>query len=175
MKSIHLSKWDQEEYVLGQRTPEMVSHLAECSVCRAGVARMEHGVTLFKNSAMEWSGESLGSRIQALPMQLPHRQTRRLPFPALKWAIAAILLVLALLPLYLLGNRAKQQQAAKANKQDMSAPISDDALLQQVDEEVSVAVPSSMEPLTHLVTANPEAGSNAIPSAGGSQHHAQTN
>ena len=35
-----------------------------------------------------------------------------------------------------------------------AAQISDDALLEQVDEQVSVAVPSSMESLTHLVSAD---------------------
>ena len=34
MKINHLSPWEQEEYVLGQRTPEMLRHLTECAGCR---------------------------------------------------------------------------------------------------------------------------------------------
>ena len=37
MKTNHLSPWEQEEYVLNQRTPEMLRHLTECAGCRAAV------------------------------------------------------------------------------------------------------------------------------------------
>ena len=54
-----------------------------------------------------------------------------------------------------------------------ASQISDDALLEQVDEQVSVAVPSSMESLTHLVSTQNSAGSAAA--APGSKHIVQTN
>jgi hypothetical protein len=44
-------------------------------------------------------------------------------------------------------------------------------LLEQVDEQVSVAVPSSMESLTHLVSAN----HNSRTVTAGSKHIVQTN
>ena len=50
---------------------------------------------------------------------------------------------------------------------------SDDALLDQVDEQVSVAVPSSMESLTHLVSTG--SNSSAASSERGSRHLVQTN
>jgi hypothetical protein len=78
----------------------------------------------------------------------------------MQWAFAAVvpvvLLLLALLPLHLF-----QFSSSPANHpavQISAAQISDDALLEQVDEQVSVAVPSSMESLTHLVSADNSSG-----------------
>jgi anti-sigma factor RsiW len=143
MKWTHLSTWDQEEYVLGQRTPEMVRHLAQCSSCFAQVEQMERGVALFRESAHVWSAESLAANPLKVPQVLP-RPTVGYPWA---WAMAALLFLMALLPLVFQRTRTETHQAAR-----IAAPMSDDALLQQVDEEVSVDVPSSMEPLTHLVS-----------------------
>ena len=76
--------------------------------------------------------------------------------------IPLVLLMLALLPLHLSSPRPTQLPQ-----------ISDDALLEQVDEQVSVAVPSSMESLTHLVST--ESSSGAVTAAAGSKHIVQTN
>jgi hypothetical protein len=165
MKTNHLSAWEQEEYVLNrgtdQRTPRMLRHLAECAECRAAVVQLEHGVGIFRSAAMEWSSECLAAR----PQQLQFVSARRLPVTALRWAVAVViplvLLAIALLPFHLSSPRALHPVAQ----------ISDDALLEQVDEQVSVAVPSSMESLTHLVSTE----SSASAAAQGSKHIVQTN
>ncbi len=143
MKWTHLSTWDQEEYVLGQRTPEMVRHLAQCSSCFAEVAQMEQGVALFRESATAWSADSLATH----PVRMPAAAVRPTSMHPWAWVLAAVLLLLALLPFSIEHTHLVTHQAAR-----MAEPMSDDALLQQVDEEVSVDVPSSMEPLTHLVS-----------------------
>ena len=74
----------------------MLRHLTECAECRAAVARLEHGVAFFRKRAVEWSSECLAAR----PQQLQFVSVRRLPASPLRWAIAAVpmvLLVLALL------------------------------------------------------------------------------
>ncbi len=161
MKTNHLSAWEREEYVLDQRTPQMLRHLAECAECRAAVERLEHGVSVFRRAAVEWSSECLATR----PQQLQFASMRRRSSTALRWAIAAIipivLLILALLPFHF------------SSPPRPAAQISDDALLEQVDEQVSVAVPSSMESLTHLVSTESSTGSTT--SAPGSKHIVQTN
>ena len=162
MKTTHLSAWEHEECVLGQSTPEMRSHLMECASCRAAVARLEHGVTLFRSAAMEWSSECLASR----PRQAPIVVSGRLPAVAVRWAIAgAVLLLFALLPFHLWSPRPVQPASG----------ISDDALLQQVDEQLSVAVPASMESLTHLVSTESGSGAAVATSAPGGKHFVQTN
>jgi anti-sigma factor RsiW len=157
MKWTHLSTWDQEEYVLGQRTPEMVRHLAQCSACFAEVERMERGIALFRESANVWSAETLISRPATTSAAAP----RHSAIHSWAWAMATLLFLIALLPFAYKRTHPVHQQAAQ-----IAAPISDDALLQQVDEEVSVEVPSSMEPLTHLVSTSNNSAATAAPITG---------
>lgn len=174
MRQTHLSAWEQEEYVIGQRMPEVTGHLAECAECQASVAGMQQRIALFREAALGWSAEHLEKSQLRVPR--PHAGQKRWPMlPAWQWALAVLFLLL-LLPLYRSGRHVgglmtHSNVALKADHE--AAPISDDALLQQVDEETSEAVPSSMEPLTHLVTTNPNASSNSALER--SQAHAQTN
>jgi anti-sigma factor RsiW len=173
MKTDHLSAWEQEEYILNQGTeqqsPQVLRHLAECSACRAEVARLEHGVAIFRSAAVEWSSQCLATR----PQQLQTVSLRRFSISAVRWAFAAVvplvLLLLALLPLHLF--HLSSPQVTRPVVQISAAQISDDALLEQVDEQVSVAVPSSMESLTHLVSADNSSGT----ATAGSKHFVQTN
>jgi hypothetical protein len=159
MKTNHLSAWEQEEYVLEQPTPQMLRHLSECAECRAAVALLEHGVGIYRQAGVAWSSQSLADR----PQQLQYVTAARRPVVALRWAVAAIIplviLLLALAPFRLSPPRPAQP----------AAEISDDALLDQVDEQLSVAVPSSMESLTHLVSTDGSAAGQ------GSKHLAQNN
>jgi anti-sigma factor RsiW len=167
MKTDHLSAWEQEEYILSQgaeqQDPQVLRHLTECPACRAEVARLEHGVAIFRSAAVDWSAHCLATsppRPQSVPL-------KRFPIVAMRWGLAAavpvVLLLIALLPLHLfhLSRPVIVRPAVQ---------MSDDALLEQVDEQVSVAVPSSMESLTHLVSAD-----NPSTATVGSKHIVQTN
>jgi hypothetical protein len=165
MNNSHLSPWEQEEYVLGQRTPAALRHLTECAGCRAAVARLEHGVAIFRSAAVDWSAECLSAR----PQQPVTTSRRGLPVVALRWAVAAAL------PLLLLIFSLVSFHPSTTRPVHTASEISDDALLEQVDQQLSVAVPSSMESLTHLVTTESGEGSVAETSAGGSKHIVQTN
>jgi predicted anti-sigma-YlaC factor YlaD len=164
MKTNHLSSWEQEEYVLGQRTPEMLRHLTECAGCRAAVAQLEHGLAIFRSAAVEWSSECLATR----PQQLNTSAGRKLPLLALRWAVAAVLPVLLLVFALVSFHPSSPRPVHPASD------ISDDALLEQVDQQLSVAVPSSMESLTNLVTTESRNGSVAA-SERESKHIVQTN
>jgi anti-sigma factor RsiW len=139
MKTSHLSRYEQQEYLLNQRTPEMLRHLAECSPCREEIAYLQQPLSAFRSIAVAYSAESLASRPQRA---LAPRQRSS---ATLRWALAAVvLLVLALLPFHLFTPKPAPTAVA----------MSDDALLEQVDEQLSVAVPSPMESLTHLVSSD---------------------
>ena len=156
MNTNHLSNWEQEEYLLNQRTPQMLRHMAECAACRDAIDRLDQTLGMFRTTAVAYSAQSLAGR----PLPVFSSARRWLPVHMLRWSFAAllplVLLALALLPLHL--STPKPVRTA--------APISDDALLEQVDEQLSVAVPSSMESLTHLVSArNTGADSSGLDSA----------
>jgi predicted anti-sigma-YlaC factor YlaD len=175
MKSTHMSAWDQEEYALGQRTPEMIEHVAKCAACRSGVEQLANGVALFRASAMEWSAECLETSLQAAP-GVPAQSKKAMGMPALKWAMAAVLFLLVLVPLARLLFHKTDSMKTDATNAPMhkvtpaaSAPLTDDALLEEVDQQVSDAVPDSMESLTHLVTTK-SSGSEVDAVREGGQH-----
>ncbi len=168
MKTNHLSPWEQEEYVIDRPTPQMLRHLNECAECRSAVEGSQHSTAIFRNAAVEWSAESLAARPRPL---LPAAEATR-PATALRWAIAAVLPLL-LMVLVLLGLHPTQRPVHPdaainaANDTANNAGNKDDALLEQVDEQLSVAVPASMESLTHLVstessTASERKGANRL-------------
>jgi len=137
MNSNHLSAWEQEEYVLDQRTPQMLRHLTECAECRAAVAQLEHGLGVYRKAAVQWSAESLATRPQQFIT------ARRQPILSLRWAMAAVIPIVLVL-IALLPFRASNPRPAQPVAQ-ISDDARDDALLDQVDAQISAAVPSSME------------------------------
>jgi hypothetical protein len=162
MNANHLSVWEQEEYILQQSADQRtLRHLEECAQCRDSVARLEDGLAIFRGAAMKWSAECLEARPAPRHFVSEQRPSN------FRWAFAAViplvLLLLALLPLHL-STPPPSRPAAQ---------MSDDALLEQVDEQVSVTVPSSMESLTHLVSAGTDAGDTG--SGRGSRHFVETN
>jgi hypothetical protein len=179
MKLTHMSTWDQEEFALGQRTPEMMAHVEQCADCRASVTQLEEGIALFRGTAMAWSEKCLETRLQHAPDPAAARTSAAsyVTMPALQWALAAVLLLLALVPVGFLAFH----RSAQVAKQDHSvpvttaAPLSDDALLQEVDQQVSEAVPDSMESLTHLVSTTAQGNAAGAKSVAESGQRAQTN
>jgi predicted anti-sigma-YlaC factor YlaD len=169
MKTTHLSPWEQEEYVIDRPTPQMLRHLNECAECRGAVEGLQRSTAIFRSAAVEWSAESLAAR----PRQLLVATGARRPVTALRWAIAAVL-PLVLMVLVFLGLHPSRRPVAvinTANNEANREANKDDALLQQVDEQLSVAVPASMESLTHLVSTE----SGPVSDSGGSKHLVQTN
>jgi hypothetical protein len=162
MNTNHLSAWEQEEYILQQdANQQTLNHLQECGQCRDAVAGLQNGLASFRSAVVDWSSECLASR----PQQWQVVSGRRVH--VLRWAVAAViplvLLLLALAPLHLSAPRPTQK----------AAQISDDALMEQVDEQVSVSVPSSMESLTHLVSTR--SNSSDAGSGRGGGHFVETN
>jgi anti-sigma factor RsiW len=141
MSNHHLSAFEQEEYVLGERTPEMLRHLAHCAECEADVARLQHSLALFRSAAVQWSDDCMATRLPQRPLA-----TKGFPLVAMRWAVAGVLPLLLLVLAFLEFHSPNQRPTRPV------AAISDDALLDQVDDQLSVAVPSSMESLTHLVS-----------------------
>ncbi len=139
MNGNHLSEWEQEKYLLGECTPAAERHLLDCAECRAAAERLENGVAWFRESALSWSAECAETHLRR---KLPRRAPRH-GF-AHGWAagcaaagLAAAMGLVAVLP------HARQTTAAPSAPPSMS----DDALLEQVDQQVSGSVPEAMQPL----------------------------
>ena len=139
--SQHLSSREISQWMIGGRTPQQEQHVRECSECGAELARMEASLALFRGSVRHWSDGQSRAEPPAVGSILRARGSRALP---MRWALAAAaLLVLAAVPIYRNAqDRQRQADLARA----------DALLLEQVDAEVSRAVPRPMEPLVKLVS-----------------------
>jgi hypothetical protein len=119
-----ISKW-----IMGERTLEEERHVRECTACRAEVDRMAGALAEFRGAMYQWTGE---------PPEARHpRAARYQP----RWALAALLLIAALWPIY---RNATQRRRAEVAREDA-------LLLQQVDAGVSRSIAPPMEPLAQLM------------------------
>jgi hypothetical protein len=140
--SQHLSSREVSQWMAGERTPQREQHVRQCPECGAELARMEAALALFRGSVRHWSEGQIRAEPPAIGNILPAR--RGSWAHPLRWAlVAATLLVLAAVPVYRnVQDRQRQAEIARA----------DALLLEQVDAEVSRAVPRPMEPLVKLVS-----------------------
>jgi hypothetical protein len=133
------------------------AHLLLCPACAAELANLRHSLSLFRQASTVHAGRELNN---LAPLSLPNRS---LLFPALQpahWFAVAATLLVALLPLQTL--RPHPMQSAAAITSD-SAPSqselqSDAALLDDVDREVSAAVPTSMRALADPTQSESQSG-----------------
>jgi anti-sigma factor RsiW len=133
----HLLPEDISRWLAGDRTSELEQHVGECEACAARLDRMENSLAEFRGSVQEWTARQTTPAPQMV-WQRNYRHT------AQRWLLAAASLVI------LVSASAYVQHARKISR---AAEIArEDALLEQVDSEISRAVPQTMEPLVNLVT-----------------------
>ena len=140
--SQHLSSREVSQWIIGERTPQQEQHVRQCPECGAELARMEAALALFRGSVRHWRGRQSRAEPPAIGSISPVRRGSRIQ--PVRWAlVAAALLVLAAVPIY--RNAQETQRQAEIARADA-------LLLEQVDAEVSRAVPRPMEPLVKLVS-----------------------
>jgi len=140
--SQHLSSQEISQWMIGERTPQQEQHVRQCSECGAELARLQAALALFRGSVRHCSGRQSRSEPSDIASILSVRRGPRIQ--PMRWALAAAaLLVLAAVPIYR-NAQDRQRQAEIAS--------ADALLLEQVDAEVSRAVPRPMEPLVKLVS-----------------------
>jgi hypothetical protein len=136
----HLSSEQFSWWMAGEHTAAEEQHTEECLACGAELARMEQALSLFRDSARDWAWQN-GS--EARDVWSAREAGHGFGVQALQWMAAALIVFLLV---------AIPMQMSKKNRQpEAGAAQIDTALLEQVDTEVSRAVPATMEPLATLV------------------------
>ena len=143
----HFSSEQISRWTIGERSAQEQEHARRCPECAAKLGDLESAIALFRQSVRD-CGESYG-RSEFLLRAGPQRARPGFLSRLSRWApAAAALLLLAAIPIYT-SFRERQRQAEMAR--------ADAALLEQVDVEISRAVPAPMEPLVELVSWNASA------------------
>jgi len=132
----HLSPEDISRWFAGERGEELKRHAGECEECSARLDAMESAMAEFRGAVHDWSAAQ-AAPAPRIAWRAPVRHVGR------RWILAAAsLLILASGPVWWHSRQeARAREIARA-----------DALLEQVDAEISRAVPRTMEPLVSLVT-----------------------
>jgi hypothetical protein len=136
----HLSPQQIEEWVVGERSPEMQAHVQSCAVCAEELARASEPLALFGTAVRNWGDQQRG------PLRASWKSAQP---PVWRWRIGLAMATLTLLlaaPVY--QHRRTVQQAALAAARTQAE---DEVLLRQVQQEISRSVPSPMEPLAKLM------------------------
>jgi anti-sigma factor RsiW len=130
----HLCSEQLSECALGEPSPDARRHLKDCPACRAELGNFSEALGEFRGAVRRWSENQANAALAV------HAQ----PSESRSW-IASHQFALALL------LAAVCMLASIVWHGGENAPASDAVLLNQVDTQVSRAVPRSMEPLTKLV------------------------
>jgi hypothetical protein len=127
-------------------------HVQNCWACQANLAEAEAPLTAFRTAVVGWSEAQDAGRaasVQGLAGRSERNWGIRLWLPVATLALATLLIAgFVEVPGLLHSSRPSGQQTAITSP---SSPDSDAALMDQVDTEVSEAVPDAMAPLTDLV------------------------
>jgi hypothetical protein len=143
--TLHLSTDELFECVAVGATEGQKAHLAACEWCAKELQHNEKITQGVRSAVAEWT-ESLQGSDAAFLNQMGERERRR---GQLRFAqLSAAVLLLLVVPAAVVQRRHSEQQKRQA----------DEVLLRQVDQEISKTEPTSMQPLTRLVTWQDDSG-----------------
>lgn len=146
----HLTSQQIEKWMIGERTPAGGAHLRNCPECAAKLASVSGPVKLFGAAVRNWS-ERHNSGQFSRPVVLSERPAGWRPW-RVALACAAVAVIMAI-PVF-------RPVRTLPPAGPVSTTVSDEALLRQVDLEVSRSVPGPMEPLAYLMTSDSEGESS---------------
>jgi hypothetical protein len=157
----HLNDEQLAQWMLGDHDPEAAHHLTQCDACRASIDELECSIRDYRDSIVSeaergqifWTKQGLAIRDRV--------RARRFG-PPLRWAYAATMALVLGAALLVIQTPRPQQPVVTSNS-------ADDALLQQVENDVARQYPIALAPAALIaeerdgaVSANNTTSVNAI-------------
>ncbi|WP_263368188.1 hypothetical protein [Edaphobacter bradus] len=123
-------------------------HLRSCPACSDEIARLDHSLKLFREASTTHARQQLveihANQAACHSSVLPSPRTVSRP---LYWACAAALALTVLAPLGLRHRHVTPSPSPAAVNAPARTQESDEALLEEINQDLSAAVPSPMRPL----------------------------
>ena len=134
----HFNDEQLAQWMLGDYDPDAAHHLAYCDACRASIDDMETRIGNYRDAVLSYSGRGpIFWTRQALAI---HERVRARRFtPVLRWAYSAMV-ILVLCAAFLVTRVPRPQQ------QIATSDSADDALLQQIENDVAREYPIALAP-----------------------------
>jgi hypothetical protein len=149
----------------GEADEAVAQHLHRCPLCAAELAELRGSIGLLRTAATEFAVRSTAARHEGIRLAkpVPARATRNLRWMPATLALAASLAVAAgLAPVSSLVRAHFSAIKAAAPRAVGRTPehsvADDDALLREIDQQLSTSVPTALEPL-----ADPAANDTTTP------------
>lgn len=121
------------------------AHLLACEQCAAELASLRESLSLFRHASTAYANDQLRQMPQ---MSIPVRRPLLSPAAQTTWAFAAAAtFLIALLPMQPYRQAALQPASSTVASTVSPATQSDDALLDDINQEVSASVPTPMQAL----------------------------
>ena len=137
----HLTEHQISEALIGDVSEPSRRHLLNCEACRSQLSRFQNELALFGQAVRNWT-----EAVAEEPVRVKPARTGTHAWPLPRFAMAGLVTAMLLAGFAWVGTRPTRTIPSAA------APVTDAALLSQVDLELARTVPASMEPLTKLVT-----------------------
>lgn len=147
----HLTSKEISQWLVEGPEQSADHHVQNCRACQAKLAEAKAPLAAFRTALVGWSeAQDAGQvTVQSLEGKSEGHWGLRLWLPVASLALAALLIAGFVKDTGLLHGRSDGQRTAVSSPS--SSPDSDAALMDQVDTEVSEAVPDAMAPLIDLV------------------------
>jgi ferric-dicitrate binding protein FerR (iron transport regulator) len=141
----HLTSQEISQWLVEGPSAGAEAHADNCYACQAKLAEARQPLEMFRTAVMAWSEAQPEHPVRMVQQSQGSGRRAWIWAPALSLALGV-----ALLAGFLVSPRAVRNHAT-ATPAVANAPVSDAVLMEQVDSEVSEAVPDAMAPLTDLV------------------------
>ncbi len=124
------------------------AHLQACEACSAELASLREAIVLFREASDAYAEQEL----RGIPRwRLPNRRVFSHTLVPAYWLVAAAMFLTALFPLQVMRRHAQRTPPTVAETATVSNAAStaqsDEALLEDVNRDISATVPSSMQEL----------------------------
>lgn len=154
MTNRHITSDEISRWIAGDRCGKVEKHLQLCPVCKNEVSAFQSALNDFRSAVHGWSDQSRTADTVTIV-----KVRQQISFHGNSWNwlgfVAATIFICA--AIHFNGQRAPERRQADVAK----ALASDADIMKQVDTELARTVPTSMEPLTRLVSWDEEVTGSA--------------